>query len=56
MPQPSLFPEPEKQKKLGHAELNYKNASSIITKASGFVDSYDFTVYRQQSRNSGFYQ
>jgi DNA repair photolyase len=44
MSQPSLFPEPEKQKKLGHAELNYKNASSIITKASGFVDSYDFTI------------
>lgn len=44
MSQPSLFPEPEKQKKLGHADLNYKNASSIITKASGFVDSYDFTI------------
>jgi len=34
MSQPSLFPEPEKLQKLGHADLNYKNASSIITKAT----------------------
>jgi DNA repair photolyase len=34
----------DKKKKLGHAEIKYKNASSILTKASGFMDSYDYTL------------
>ena len=44
MSQPSLFPEPEKPTNLGHADLSYRQAASIITKASGFVDSYDYTI------------
>ena len=44
MSSPSLFPEPDKPDKLGHASLAYKQSSSIITKASGFVDSYDYTI------------
>lgn len=44
MTESSLFPEPAKPDKLGHATLNYKQSGSIITKASGFVDSYDFTI------------
>lgn len=40
----SLFPEPDKPNSLGHADVKYKDAGSIITKASGFVDSYDYTI------------
>ena len=35
---------PEKKSKLGHASINYKESSSILTKASGFVESYDFSL------------
>ena len=40
----SLFNEADKKKKLGHAEIKYKNASSILTKPSGFMDSYDYSL------------
>lgn len=40
----TLFGEDDKQKKLGHAEIKYKNASSILTKPSGFMDSYDYSL------------
>lgn len=46
MIQPSFFddPKPEQPTRLGHAEISYRPFSSIITKASGFVDSYDYTI------------
>ena len=44
MSQPSLFPEAPKPDRLGHASLAYREPKSIITKASGFVDSYDYTI------------
>lgn len=33
-----------KKTKLGHSDISYKDASSILTPASGFMDSYDFTL------------
>lgn len=33
-----------KKNKLGHADIIYKDASSILTPASGFMESYDFTL------------
>lgn len=40
----SLFNEENKKESIGHAKINYKNTSSILTKASGFMDSYDYTL------------
>jgi len=40
----SLFNEDDKKTKLGHSEIKYKNASSILTKTSGFMDSYDYSL------------
>jgi DNA repair photolyase len=44
----SLFDLPEdsreKKTKLGHASIVYKNAASILTPASGFMESYDFSL------------
>ncbi|BBM89154.1 hypothetical protein COTS27_00848 [Spirochaetota bacterium] len=31
-------------KKIGHATISYKNISGILTKTSGFMDSYDYTL------------
>jgi hypothetical protein len=35
--------EPKKEK-LGHSKLVYKNASTILTAASGFMDAYDYSI------------
>ncbi len=40
----SLFGKDDKKIKLGHAEIKYKSASSILTKPSGFMDSYDYSL------------
>lgn len=40
----NLFEEPEKLKKLGHAEVVYKSASGILTKPTGFMNTYDFSL------------
>lgn len=34
----------EKKKKLGHASIVYKDSSSILTKTSGFMEDYDFSI------------
>ena len=40
----NLFGEPQKLKKLGHAEIKYKSASGILTKPTGFMNTYDFSL------------
>jgi len=43
----NLFGEPEKPQKiqkLGHAEIKYKAASGILTKPTGFMNTYDFSL------------
>lgn len=41
----NLFEEEiNKKKKLGQANIHYKNAASILTPASGFMESYDYTL------------
>ncbi len=47
--QPSLFDDstPAESKpvsRLGHADIAYKQASAILTKATGFMDVYDYTL------------
>jgi DNA repair photolyase len=43
--QMSLFDEQTNQPdKIGKARVGYKEASSILSKASGFMDSYDYTL------------
>lgn len=37
-------PQKPKKTKLGHAELEYSNASSILTEGKGFMDGYDYTL------------
>ena len=37
-------PKQPKKTKLGHAELEYSNASSILTEGKGFMDGYDYTL------------
>ena len=40
----SLFNDESKKNKLGHSVIRYKNASSILTKPSGFMDTYDYSL------------
>lgn len=44
----SLFPQEhrfdQQRRSLGHAEIEYKDASSILTPASGFMAGYDYTL------------
>ena len=44
--QQDLFaaPDPPRREKLGHSSIHYKEASSILSPATGFMDSYDFTL------------
>lgn len=44
MDQLNLFGDEEKKKSIGTTAIEYKNASSILTKASGFMEDYDFTL------------
>ncbi len=37
-------PQQPKKTKLGHTELEYSNASSILTEGKGFMDGYDYTL------------
>ncbi|OON65260.1 SPL family radical SAM protein [Hymenobacter sp. CRA2] len=37
-------PTPPRRTKLGHSSIHYKEASSILSPATGFMDSYDFTL------------
>jgi DNA repair photolyase len=34
----------EKRKKIGHAEISYANAGSILTNTSGFMEGYDYSL------------
>lgn len=45
-PQPTAptTPQRERPARLGHADYTYKDASAILTKASGFMDGYDYTL------------
>jgi DNA repair photolyase len=36
--------EDDRRSSVGHAKIEYRKASSILTKASGFMESYDFTL------------
>lgn len=40
----NLFGEEPKESKLGHATITYKNAASILTKPTGFMESYDYSL------------
>lgn len=40
----SLFNENSKKDKIGHTSISYKNPSSILTKPSGFMDTYDYSL------------
>lgn len=40
----NMFGEEPKESKLGHATIAYKNASSILTKPTGFMESYDYSL------------
>lgn len=43
----NLFGEPQKQKrlnKIGHAAIKYKSATGILTKPTGFMNTYDFSL------------
>lgn len=44
--QPGLFPSKniDGPEQLGHASIEYKDARAILTKASGFMSEYDFTL------------
>lgn len=48
MPDLSLFPTEhrfnDQRKSLGHAEIEYKDATSILTPATGFMAGYDYTL------------
>jgi DNA repair photolyase len=37
-------PPPPRRTQLGHSSIHYKNAASILSPATGFMDSYDFTL------------
>lgn len=44
-PDSSLPPLPDPRRtQLGHSSIHYKNAASILSPATGFMDSYDFTL------------
>jgi DNA repair photolyase len=44
--QPTLFDdlEPKKRTKLGKTDISYRHATSILTKTSGFMKDYDFSL------------
>ena len=47
--QPSLFQEPSRRfeawpNRLGHADVEYVEVRDILTRATGFMDAYDFTL------------
>ncbi|MBC5836006.1 radical SAM protein [Flavobacterium sp. F372] len=44
MEQLNLFGDEEKKKSIGTTSVGYTSASSILTKASGFMEDYDFTL------------
>ena len=44
MDQLRLFNEDSKKKSIGKVDIEYKSASSILTKASGFMEDYDYTL------------
>lgn len=44
MDQLDLFGNEDKKTKLGHSEIAYKTPSSILTKPSGFMESYDYSL------------
>lgn len=44
MNQLNLFGEESKRNTIGKTEIEYKSASSILTKASGFMEDYDYTL------------
>lgn len=44
MQQLNLFDGEEKKKTIGATSIDYKAVSSILTKASGFMEDYDFTL------------
>jgi DNA repair photolyase len=44
IPLDDLFAEPQRRTSLGHAAIAYHPASSILTAASGFMDTYDYTL------------
>ena len=44
MEQLNLFGDEEKKRTLGATSIEYKGVSSILTKASGFMEDYDFTL------------
>ena len=37
-------PQQPKKTRLGHSEIEYSNASSILTEGKGFMDGYDYTL------------
>lgn len=39
-----LFPEPARRTRLGQSSVEYRQASSILTKATGFMGDFDFTL------------
>ncbi len=46
-PQLDLFGESDeskRKKKLGHTQISYKKAASILTSTSGFIKDYDFSI------------
>ncbi len=44
-PDSPLPPLPDQRRsQLGHSSIHYKNAASILSPATGFMDSYDFTL------------
>lgn len=40
----SLSPADPRRSQLGHSSIHYKEAASILSPATGFMDSYDFTL------------
>ncbi|MFN3753982.1 radical SAM protein [Flavobacterium sp.] len=44
MEQLNLFGDEEKKKSIGTTSIDYTSASSILTKATGFMEGYDFTL------------
>lgn len=40
----SFFGDGQKETKLGHSEILYKNAASILTKPTGFMEGYDYSL------------
>ena len=44
MEQLNLFGDEEKKRTIGSTSIEYKGVSSILTKASGFMEDYDFTL------------